>query len=485
MKKFIVFLGKDCVLPLLAGLASGMYPVAFYYSKNFGFVNSWSHLWFFLLVFISLPIAVNYLFYFFYLKKHLEAYKSFVLPVLNGLAFFIMVIVAMDSKIGNKMFVLAVALAFLVGLLCFYFYKKGLFTKILVIQFLLFAVAMYPLSKVIKYYLSLSDSWIVQPDHIENVVFDTKQNIYVIQPDGYINPSELRRGYYNFDNSEFEEKLTALGFKIYEGFRSNYPSTTSSNSSMFSMKHHYFNQVDERNTILNLNPVVKIFKNNGYKTHFFAEIPYLMANRPKISFDYTNIQMKDVSYLGRGFGEKHDLIAEVKPFLANQQGKNFYFFERLLPGHVATYPDKSKTVASERQNYLNNLQVANTWLLELIEAIDRHDPNGLIIIVADHGGYVGWEYSLQSQSKTDDRDLLYSGFSALLAIKWNGEAPEIDRHLKTTVNLFRVLFSHFSGDETLLENLQEDSSINSLKIGTPTGVYKVLDEDGNVIFETP
>ncbi len=485
IKKVVNFVSKDSVLPLIAGLASGAYPMAFYYSKNFGFVNSLGHLFFFSAVFLVLPVTVNYLFYFFYKKKHLSQYKTFVLPVLNGLAFFILAIVAMDSRVGNKKFAIAVVLTFLVAFACLFLKKKQLFSKVIVIQYLLLLVVMYPLGKTLYSYFSRSDNWMEQPDYIKETILKQRPNIYVIQPDGYVNPSELGRGYYNFDNSEFENKLTSLGFKIYLDFRSNYPSTMSSNSSMFAMKHHFFNQVDERNSIMNLNPVVKIFKNNGYKTHFFAEVPYLLSNRPKVNFDYTNFKMSEIPFLGRGFGVTKDIIEDVKPLLENQRDANFYFFEKLLPGHIKVYKEAAGTVEEERQKYLDDLQLSNLWLEELIRVIQQNDPNGLIVIIADHGGYVGWEYSLQSHSKTEDRDLLYSGFSTLLAIKWNGKIPESDEKLRSSVNLFRILFSHLSGDTSLLDNLQDNSSYNQLKFGEPKGVFKVLDNDGNVVFEEP
>src|SRR5690606_19800681 len=161
------------------------------------------------------------------------------------------------------------------------------------------------------------------------------------------------------------------------------------------------------------------------------------------------------------------------------------FFEKLHPGHIKVYEESIGTVEAERQKYLKKLQESNGWLEELIDVIQQNDPNGLIVIIADHGGYVGWEYSLQSHSKTDDRDLLYSGFSTLLAIKWNGEIPESDEQLKTSVNLFRILFSHLSDDDSLLNNLQDNSSYNKLTIGEPLGIYKVLDTNGNVVFEKP
>src|SRR5690606_33252688 len=119
--------------------------MAFYYSKNFNFVNSWPHFYFFIISFLLLPVSINYIFYFFLKRKHLSKYKTAVLPLLNTLAFFILGIIAIDSKIGNKKLVLAILLAFVAAAIC-YFAKK-LFPKILVIQFILLLVVSYPLAK--------------------------------------------------------------------------------------------------------------------------------------------------------------------------------------------------------------------------------------------------------------------------------------------------------------------------------------------------
>src|SRR5690606_23890323 len=157
------------------------------------------------------------------------------------------------------------------------------------------------------------------------------------------------------------------------------------NSSMFAMRHHYFNQVDERGTIMNLNPLVQILKSNHYKTHFLAEKPYLLANRPRINFDYINFKMNEIPFLGRGFGVNKSILEDIKPILENQVGANFYFLEKLQPGHISVYKETAGTVEEEKEKYLDDLQNVNEWLKELIGMILSHDENALIVIIADHG----------------------------------------------------------------------------------------------------
>lgn len=409
-------------------------------------------------------------------------YKKVVLPFISSFVFFYFAMIALYAQVGYKKIALAVFLAALVSVACAF--VKKLYPKILTIQFLLVLTTFFTLYYYIKPYIFSSDKWLEQPAVIQNVEFIKKPNIYVIQPDGYVNFSELNKGHYNFDNSEFEKWLQNEDFILYKDFRSNYRSTLTSNSSMFAMKHHYYFQQDERKTILDLNPVVKIFKKNGYKTHFLAEKPYLIVNRPNISFDYTNYQIDDVPYLSKGLNYRRDLIEDFQEVLEAKEEANFYFFEKILPGHITTFKNLANPKEIERERYLNNLKIANEWLKEIIAKITAKDPKGIIIIVADHGGYVGWDYTRQSHIKSQDRDLLYSGFSSALAIKWpENMLPDEALQFKSSVNLFLNLFAYLSEDYALLNESQEDASYIDIKEGAPKGTYKVIDGDGNIVFE--
>ena len=147
--------------------------------------------------------------------------------------------------------------------------------------------------------------------------------------------------------------------------------------------------------------------------------------------------------------------------------------------------DKNKTLgqAAEAEKYNTNLRMANERLKNLINIIKENDPQGLILIMADHGGYVGYEYMLEVRNKTLDRDRIYSAFSTQLSIKWpNGRAPEIDKHFKSGINTFRVLFSYLSENNQYLEHLQEDASYTIIKNGAPQGVYKCIDSIGDITF---
>jgi hypothetical protein len=120
----------------------------------------------------------------------------------------------------------------------------------------------------------------------------------------------------------------------------------------------------------------------------------------------------------------------------------------------------------------------------MVNLITEKDPEALIMIMADHGGFVGLDYTRQVYTKTSNPEIIYTTFGAMLAIKWpNGEAPTIDSHFKSCVNSFRILFSYLSEDNKYLKHLQEDGSYLILKDGTEAGVYKYIDDNGNIVFK--
>jgi len=93
------------------------------------------------------------------------------------------------------------------------------------------------------------------------------------------------------------------------------------------------------------------------------------------------------------------------------------------------------------------------------------------------------KYTLESYKKTQDRDKVYSIFSSTLAIHWpDNMAPSYDASLKTSVNLFRVIFSFLSQDESYLSKLQPNSSYVILKDGMTKGVYEYINENGKIVL---
>lgn len=483
----INFLERNKHYPIIAAIAAGLYPLLYYYNSNFTLINSWSQFTFFLICFILLPCIVFY--FSFALTKKFDkkkTYIEYIIPLLNFTAFvFFMLLCTYGFK--NKLLLLCLLVPVFLAIIL----KKHL-NKIIVFQYLLAVFVFFKLIPDLYKVLSYSSKWQDQPDNIERVLFKKKPNIYIIQPDGYANFSELKKGYYNYDNTNFERFLKAENFKLYNNYRSNYRSTLSSNSSMFSMKHHYYNNTtssskelyNTREVIVGDNPVISILKNNGYKSFLLLERPYLLVNRPKVYYDYCNIDFKEISYLARGFEIEKNVIKELDHKITENDGNsNFYFIGLMRPSHISVNKNESLGVNKERAKYLKDLEKANQSLKEIINLIKEKDKNSLVVIVADHGGFIGLNYTQETTIKQTDRDIIYSIYTSALAIKWPDDAPYFDDKLNTSVNLFRILFSYLGENESYLNFLQEDESFAIIKGGAPSGLYKYIDNKGTIVFE--
>lgn len=476
-EKFNFFLNNSKNYPVLAGFSIGFYAFVFYFSNNFDLVNSWRQTLVFFLNFIIFPIVLVFGIFKIIQKSKFSSFATqsvfiIMLVLLPIYLFGISNLLASYKKMG-----LLVILLF-----CLIIFKIKNYKYFIVLVFLMTVLPIVKLGKIIYLNYTNSTEWKLQPDAILKTQFKKKPNIYYIQPDGYTNETNLKGSLYRFDNSEFDGWLKDQKFSLYDDYRSNYPSTLYSNSSCFFMKHHFSNEFSKfkytRDYIVGRNPVLEIFKNNSYKTFFITEIPYLLMNRPNVYFDYCNYKLAELPYFKDGLSCFKEITNEIEnQIVLNKETSNFFFIEKFNPGHINPSKIKGGSIEKERLEYLKSLQIANAWLKKTITIIEKNDPNAIIIIGADHGGYVGFEYTSQAQNKITDRKLLNSIFGAKLAIKWNGiHHSEYDAQLKSSVNLFRILFSFLSEDKLLLNNLQPDASYNSYDASDFSKVYKAIED---------
>jgi hypothetical protein len=478
--RFNDFLNNSKDYPILAGFSVGFYAMVFYFSNNFDLVNSWEQILFFLLYYIGASVAVL-----FSISKIIQ--KSKYARFVSQAIFILMILIlpiylfGISNILGSykKLGLLAILI---LGLLIF---KIKNYKYFIVLVFLMSVMPVLKLGKIIYLNFSNSTGWQNQLDAILNTKFKKAPNIYYIQPDGYAGDINLKGSLYNYDNSAFDAFLKEKKFTLYPDYRSNYESTLYSNSSCFFMKHHFSNEFSKfkyaRDLIIGENPVLKTFKNNNYKTFFITERPYLLMNRPKMYYDYCNFNYDELPYLSDGWSYFKEISKNLETqILNNKKTSNFFFIEKFKPGHIGTYKFAGTNKENERIKYLENLEKANYWLKQTIVFIENNDPDAIIIIGADHGGFVGFEYALQAQEKIIDRKLIQSIFGAKLAIKWNDSRySEYDSKLKTSVNLFRTIFSFLSEDKTLLNHFQPDASYNCYDPSSFTKGYKAIDENEN------
>jgi hypothetical protein len=137
--------------------------------------------------------------------------------------------------------------------------------------------------------------------------------------------------------------MQELSFEFNPTFRSNYPTTLPSNSTLFTAQHLYL-QYEEMNNellqardlILDDHPVLQTFKNNGYETNLILEHFSLVLNDPEVSYDTNHVNNSDLSYLLPNYflGKAYGGVLEAQILRANENPQ-FYFVEILHPGHIS------------------------------------------------------------------------------------------------------------------------------------------------------
>jgi hypothetical protein len=481
-QKILGFINSPKDVPLLAGFSVGIYMLFFYYAQNYALANSWQQLLYMIGYYLVMPAVTLWVAYRLAGIVKLNRYQKNILftGVIVFLAFYVIQITNFEvskKRIFAGVIVLSVVLSF--------WFKK--YYKLFALLLLFLSVFnAYKLLSIVIMAETAPTAWKKLPDAIEQATFKQKPNIYYIQPDGYTNPENLKSNTYNFNNTVFEGYLKQSGFTVYDSFRSNYYSTVLSNSSMFAMQHHYVQPdmapYNARRVIISSNPVLTTLKNNGYRTHFITERPYLVINRPRLGYDYCNFEYSQLPYFEDGWAMERDVLADLKVKMAeNGKAGNFYFLEKMTPGHIANNPP-SLGVDGERASYLQRIAIANTWLKSTVNFISQKDPDALIIIGADHGGYAGFEYMAKTEEVLKDTTLNKSMYGALLAIKWNNaEYAQYDSGLKTSVNLFRTVFSFLSENKGYLKNYQQDNSY--MRTQRPAGLYKYINDNGQPVIE--
>lgn len=469
-------------------IVAGLYPFLHYYNSNLAIADSMTQCLMLVLVCFIVPIVLWIISKILVKLKVFSFFKSSYISILN-IATFSMLLSILIFQLHKKELLIVLIIASILGFLLFKHLKK-----IVIIQLLLAIISFFTFIPKAWFALQQDNNvWALVPESMLEVKLNHKPNIFVIQPDGYVNSADLKNPPYGYDNSEFEGWLKQQNFTIYDDFRSNYYSTLSSNSSMFAMKHHYYSNTNKNtlkthnanNVIVGKqNNVLKILKKNQYRTHLFTDNSFFLANRRDVFFDYCNISENELHYFVTGSIKGLDILADLSKTLDTlTKTGNFFFIEKTIPSHITHSKHRAKGVEQERVDYLDRLEMTNEWLKNLIEEIHHFDSEAMIVIVADHGGYVGLEYTMEVVNRKLKPIEIISSFSSILTIKWPQYIENQNLNFKTNVNLFHNIFYALSGDAIFLDNLQPNTSYLPFIENGNTLYYKCIDENKNTVFK--
>ena len=123
-KRFLKSFFTTHKAPFIAAIASGLYPVIFYYTHNFSLINSWKHLGFFICFFLLVPVGTflgaNRLFKI----PSLQKWNKYVLPFLNVFTFLMFIQLCLYARLQWLFTVVVFVTAFLFSVLLYRHLKK-------------------------------------------------------------------------------------------------------------------------------------------------------------------------------------------------------------------------------------------------------------------------------------------------------------------------------------------------------------------------
>ena len=306
---------------------------------------------------------------------------------------------------------------------------------------------------------------------------DYKPDVYVFVLDEFAGKTQLKLDF-DYDLQPFENKLIEREFIVPTSF-TNYPNTEFALPSLMNMM--YLDKVVvgmENNSrdfqvthqILRINNVMKIFKandydiitffggmGNSYNTQLVDEkLCGFGGFNPDLTKNFV-LTYLPVSYFNEVLLENHSrekLECVFKTFEDNSFNDNskpkFVLSHLRLPHEPFVYDENGNSVENkdeyDKSAYLSQLKFAETKILEIIDTIQSHSPNAVIIIFSDHGyrGDIDWE----NPKKID----YIRGFNTITSFYFPDSYEKIPSEI-SNVNIFRVFFnSYFNADFEILEN---------------------------------
>lgn len=365
-----------------------------------------------------------------------------------------------------------------------------------------------------------------------------KPNIYFFLLESFHDRDTIREEY-GFDDPELFDLLPKEGFREYDHFYSNYMGTLETCLALLSMRHHYdayhINHIDFTRTGFDLlaeNNVFKILKHNGYRIHMFDTTGrYVFRNAsPLVDFTDFSQELRPLDVTWKTLAPFNPFLGEIVNDLrigyydpkapvfpetfanhigdrANLDGGPNFFYLHFGAYHIMEYsnfypkgwPGPIKDWEGTwpeyyRDRYLNQ---GSKWLLACLDAIRQFDPDAMIVLSGDHGG---WKYGRELEMRVnpdflDGKADINAYFrahgveprvvgrnlaSVLTAIRWpDGVTPQPkpSRGL-SHVTLFPFIFSHLS-DIPYNQDLFEDNV--SIGLIHKDDRFMVLARDGRLL----
>jgi hypothetical protein len=310
----------------------------------------------------------------------------------------------------------------------------------------------------------------VQAVNLPLVQETSNDDIFLIVLDGYAR-NDILRDRLGFTNDKLVENLRSHGFFIPSAARSNYTSTFASLSSVFAMDYLLESGpagdseiAKARAYLRGAGPAVEFFTSQGYEfvyvespwsvsvcgpdvdtcyahwsfsetarwlTEFTILAPLVDAGSWDISADRAMDQFAVLTELAGADSESPRLIyAHIgiphPPFVLDAECNRW-----ANPSSLEWYPSDE-----DAGPYLDQILCTNHQLITLVEAIDRHNPEAVVMVTSDHG------ITLERQDLVDPSqwtaDQIEQATAVFTAYRMPDGCPLANRPDFELVNLFRM-----------------------------------------------
>ena len=310
-----------------------------------------------------------------------------------------------------------------------------------------------------------------------------KPDVYLLLLDAYSGDITLKNDF-EFDNFEFYEQLTERGFLVQKDSLSNYPNTALSMPSIMNMNYLDFlsKLQGEESKDLRLaqqlwkeNKVMQVFHANEYQIYSFhgrsgSSSDMVSENFCKYAFDlnpelmgvlvehYIPISLVRTTFLE---AKHYDTITCALDTMINFEKKTddpiYVHMHIRFPhqplvfdsdGNKIDEPISSHRFDSELKDaYLQQLIFANKKTIEIVDSIKQKNSDAIIIVMSDHGGRFGVNWSDPSEMD------YFRALSNLNAVYFPGK-DHFSMDI-SPVNVFRIIFNlYFESDYEILEEKQ-------------------------------
>jgi hypothetical protein len=318
-------------------------------------------------------------------------------------------------------------------------------------------------------------------DDLTNIDLGKFPSIIWIIPDEYPSVNSLQH-MTSYDNSNFTNNLTNLGFEI-KDIHSNYDDSIFSIGSTMNMD--YLIKTDKQysmNTEVSNSRLIKLLKSNNYElTHINGAGSYSIEKVDN-HFCETNIILKHNEFFKTTMLDF--ILVLSRPLYTNlmtshvdnvecffrelNQLENMDMKQKFVIAHVMLphrpYLDKNEfgslqpldsTLASAK-GLLGNVKIVNNELMKVLPNIIKNNPNTIILIMSDHG--FRYDPYLQPEKATEFQKFRHENF---LAIYLPNDFKLGD--INSSVNLFRSILENSSNNVPILEDRFFHSCYTELK----------------------